>query len=332
MLFAADRKASAQQLLFNKYEPLRENCQGKMEAWEKKMDKRFEEEELDKLLEEEYIKEAEVIEEALLADDDLIDKDMTDEEVKDSYQKLVRRLKAEGLYREDEKDGESTPEETLPEEEKTSGEKIISMPVSAPKDKYARMTARHKFIRVAGVAVVCVLGVFAASMTSEANRNYFVETMKYLAGNETQMIVDSNSENEKPVQDETKAIRDIEIKLEAKIPEIMYRPGAFRFRDYFIYENTQIAVMEYEYNGNIVTFSIDNEKNRNNSDSWGLHGTDIDKIVIDDIGVEAEVIEVKEEEGISSYTAQWEMDECIYQLSGKMEKEEMKKIIRSLLF
>ena len=36
--------------------------------------------------------------------------------------------------------------------------------------------------KIAGVAGVCLLCVFAASMTSEANRNYFIRGIKYLSG------------------------------------------------------------------------------------------------------------------------------------------------------
>ena len=39
--------------------------------------------------------------------------------------------------------------------------------------------------KVAGVAGVCLLCVFAASMTSEANRNHFIEGLRYLAGDDT---------------------------------------------------------------------------------------------------------------------------------------------------
>ena len=41
--------------------------------------------------------------------------------------------------------------------------------------------------KIAGVAGVCLMCVFAASMTSEANRNYWVRGFKYLTGNDTKV-------------------------------------------------------------------------------------------------------------------------------------------------
>lgn len=295
------------------------------------MDKRLDDEELDKLLEEEYIKEAEFIESSLLADDDFIDKDMTDEEVNASYQKLVHRLKAEGIYHEDEDIGEAAAREENPDA-KTSGKKLVSMAVSAQKNSRARVAARHKFVKAAGIAVVCVLGVFAASMTSEANRNYFVETMKYLTGNDTSVIIGNDSENDNPAQNENNARGEIERKLNVKVPEIMYCPEGFKFNNYYIYENTQIAVMEYEYNDEIVTLCIDNEENRNNSQSLGMHGAKIDKVFINDVGITVNFFEIRDGQNTFSYTAQWKMDKCFYQVNGRMDIEEMKKIIKSLVF
>ena len=48
--------------------------------------------------------------------------------------------------------------------------------------------------KVAGVAGVCLMCVFAASMTSEANRNHFIKRVKYLSGNDTKIVVENDPE------------------------------------------------------------------------------------------------------------------------------------------
>lgn len=140
-----------------------------------KMEKKLSEEELDKLLEEQFLKEADAIEEALFSDDfDLLgSEEETDEETEKAYQDLVARLKARGEYREDE-------------------DKIIPMP--RPEEAGSRKL--HHAAKVAGLIVVCTLGVFAASMTSEANRHYFINSVRYLTGNDEQVLLDNDEENE----------------------------------------------------------------------------------------------------------------------------------------
>ena len=56
--------------------------------------------ELDKLLEEEMIREAEMIEHSLLCDDQTEDVHVSEEEIERSYARLMKRLKAEGLCQE----------------------------------------------------------------------------------------------------------------------------------------------------------------------------------------------------------------------------------------
>lgn len=68
------------------------------------MEKKYEDDELDQLINEQFINEAQIMEEALFSDDDTEDYEASDEEIKASYQQLVDRLKAEGVYREDGKD------------------------------------------------------------------------------------------------------------------------------------------------------------------------------------------------------------------------------------
>ena len=68
------------------------------------------------------------------------------------------------------------------------------------------------------MALVCSACVFAASMTSEANRNYFVNNFKYLVGDDTRVVIGNDEENEDVLEDEYAAIADIEEKLGIDMP------------------------------------------------------------------------------------------------------------------
>ena len=74
-------------------------------------------EEFQKFLEEQYIKEAEERQKELFADQDFEDLRMTDKEIDASYAKFVERLKAEGLYEEDTEESDTENPENLSAEE-----------------------------------------------------------------------------------------------------------------------------------------------------------------------------------------------------------------------
>ena len=128
-------------------------------------------------LDEQYIRMAEEMERELFADGDSEIYESTDEEEARSYQILINRLKADGIYQED-------------DVEPDIGKKVVPL---------------HRKIRlgkVAGVAILCCACIFAASMTSEANRNYFVKGIRYLAGDDTRIVVGNDEINEKANTDE----------------------------------------------------------------------------------------------------------------------------------
>ena len=137
------------------------------------MEKKFDDDEWKKFLEEEYIKEADLMEEALFSDENFPDMEMTDEEVEASFEKLVNRLKADGVFREE-------PERKKPEGEKDKNkrkeDKVVELEPVRKKKRSRPLVTRHKLAKIAGFVVMCTLTVFAASMTSEANRNYFINS------------------------------------------------------------------------------------------------------------------------------------------------------------
>lgn len=73
------------------------------------MGKKFgNDEDLDRLLDEEFLREARILEQAILSKKNAENYQETGGNVRDSYHRLIRRLKAEGIYREEEdtdKDG-----------------------------------------------------------------------------------------------------------------------------------------------------------------------------------------------------------------------------------
>ena len=181
----------------------------------------FRDDELKKWLAEEYEKEIDEMEEVLFPNGVLPDDGETEEEAKAAYKKLVDRLKADGVYEEDE------PEKV----------KIVYLPEKK----------RHKAAKVAAAVLVCAAGVFAASMTSQANRSYFIDSVKVWTGNDTKIVVDNDPSSDVLSMDEDKARDDINEQLGIKVPYFMYRPQKFKYLDYEVDKMQKFAFMEYQH-------------------------------------------------------------------------------------
>lgn len=278
------------------------------------MDKKFEEDnELKKLLEEQSIREAEIMEEALFSDEDFEDYEMTDEEVEASYKKLMERVNAGEV-------DESTPA--------GDEEKIISM----TEKKNIHTSKRLAAMRAAGIAVACVAGVFLVSMTSEGNRQYVVDSVRYLLGEDTRIVVDNDEDNELPETDEYEAIADIEDTLGVDVPEFMYRPESFKYRSYNVDPKSGNAWIEYKYNEDLIVLDIDKENEDNSSVIYGIHG-DEEVVNIDAENIEAIIIKIQDKNDIApSYSARWERENIIYQFSGRMEKEIFCEMVRKVIY
>ena len=259
-------------------------------------------------LDEQYIRMAEEMERELFADGDSEIYESTDEEEARSYQILINRLKADGIYQED-------------DVEPDIGKKVVPL---------------HRKIRlgkVAGVAILCCACIFAASMTSEANRNYFVKGIRYLAGDDTRIVVDNDEINEKSNTDEYEAIEDIENQLGIEMPEFYYRPYGMEFIGFEVDDTADIAKMEYVYKDNIIVLMIDKQSEDTASKILSAQGRKIDTVIIGQEGIRISVEKVQEEQDlVPSYTAFWEKDNVLYCLSGKVEEEELKKIFKDMVF
>lgn len=286
----------------------------------KNLEKNLSDSEWKKILEEEYIKEADMMEESLLSNTEDPGIEMTDEEVDASFDRLVERLKADGVYREDADD---------------PNPRIIPLESAEEKEKgFSRHFTRHKAARVAGFVVVCTLAVFVTSMTSEANRNYFMKKVNYLTGNDTKIVIDNDETNDNTQAGEKEAKEKIEEELQVSLPEFFYYPESFAFKGYTINGSVNYACMEYEYqNSSIIAFFVGREEEKGKSHNFSLHGEKVGTVYADEDSVPISILEIEDEKDEEpSYAAQWEWNNAFYQLSGKMEKEEFIKLVENIIF
>ena len=259
-------------------------------------------------LDEQYIRMAEEMERELFADGDSEIYESTDEEEARSYQILINRLKADGIYQED-------------DVEPDIGKKVVPL---------------HRKIRlgkVAGVAILCCACIFAASMTSEANRNYFVKGIRYLAGDDTRVVVGNDDENEDINTDEYKAIEDIENQLGIDMPEFYYRPYGLEFYGYEVDIASDVAKMEYLYKDNIIYMLVDKQTEDTASKITSVQGNKHSRVIIGNDGTEISIERIQEKgDVLPSYTALWKRENVVYCFSGRLEEAELEKIFEDMVF
>lgn len=209
----------------------------------------------------------------------------------------------------------------------------VSSEKSSKNDRPIRKKRNYlRLGKVAGVAGVCLLCVFAASMTGEANRNYFIEGIRYLAGDDTRVVVGNDEENEDINTDEYEAIEDIKNKIGVEVPEFYYRPQGMKFYDYTIAESTGAAYIEYQYRDTMIVFYIDKQNEYTASNINIIKGEENTIDTISEDGVKITIKEIRDKEEVPTCKAVWSKNEVSYSLIGKMEVEDLKKIVEYMKF
>ena len=294
-------------------------------------------------LEEEYLKEADAIEESLFDGRKFEDNQDIVEKLSVSRESFYQRAREEGLLEDvaDEKaEDEKNTEEAAPE---STEKKILEFRKNAGVSKNPARDAnrnsgkrKHSYVRfgrIAGIAGLCLICLFAASMSSEANRKYLVNSVRILSGNDSQFISYNDDSNENASTKESDAIADIEEKLDVKMPEFYYRPYGMEFYAYEVNSDNFYAKIEYEYENNILFFYIDKQDISAESNISSLKGENrvIEKIDRDDLNIIIKKVEDGTEK-LPTYIASWEYENTVYYLVGKIEIDELKKIVKEMKF
>jgi len=294
-------------------------------------------------LEEEYLKEADAIEESLFDGRKFENNQDIVEKLSVSRESFYQRAREEGLLEDtaDEKaEDEKNTEEAVPE---STEKKILEFRKNAGVSKDPARDAnrnsgkrKHSYVRfgrIDGIAGLCLICVFAASMSSEANRKYLVNSVRILSGNDSQFISYNDDSNENASTKESDAIADIEEKLDVKMPEFYYRPYGMEFYAYEVNSDNFYAKIEYEYENNILFFYIDKQDISAESNISSLKGENrvIEKIDRDDLNIIIKKVEDGTEK-LPTYIASWEYENTVYYLVGKIEIDELKKIVKEMKF
>lgn len=271
--------------------------------------------------EEQFRKEADELVKRLETDDRFDDFEPPEE----LFQKLVVEARDEGLLEEENtkhlEDETKSTEENTKENQNTKVVKFFNHRIS------------KKFLGMTAAAVITCFGLFGVSMSTQGGRSYVMDKANEVLGDEKNTEIENSQDRLISDRTEEKARSEIEEKLQMEVPHFFYLPNRMNFDSYEIDETAQSVYIRY-YNGvDYMYFIIQ----ANYSDSSGLYRNDervclgIAECEMSNIEPELWKIQNGESEN-STYLVQWEYKNSYYRISGKITEEEMRKIVKDIVY
>ena len=254
---------------------------------------------------------------------------LSEEELNAMYERFQQRLQKEGLA-----DAEGNPTEKTLEIRRQIVAKKAEREKQAERQKkiVKRAKTTNHWVRTAKAAgVVLVVGacVFGASMTSEANRIRLVESVHgvWNGGDATRTNNgDERKYSEGSLDEAQEQIRD---SLHIAVPEFYYIPTGMEYSEFMIFEETQMAVIKYKYNGYSIYFHLAANEKDLSQGNWKDRQQIKVETLDEEINVEmGNLLENNEE----YYYATWKYKDAYYQLGGNIEKEEIIKILNEMQY
>lgn len=254
---------------------------------------------------------------------------LSEEELNAMYERFQQRLQKEGLA-----DAEGNPTEKTLEIRRQIVAKKVEREKQAERQKQVakkmKMT-KHWALAAKAVGIVLVVGVcfFGASMTSEANRIRLVENVHGVWNGGDTTGTDNGDErkySEGSIDQAKKEINDI---LHIAVPEFYYVPAGMEYSKFMIFEETQMAVIQYQYDEHSIYLHLAANIKDLSQGNW----KDKEKVQIetldDTLEIEMGTLAENDEE---NYYALWKYKDAYYQLSGQIEKEELIKILNEMQY
>lgn len=270
--------------------------------------------------EEQFRKEADELVKRLETDDRFDDFEPPEE----LFQKLVVEARDEGLLEEENtkhlEDETKSTEENTKENQNTKVVKFFNHRIS------------KKFLGMTAAAVISCFGLFGVSMSTQGGRSYVMDKANEVLGDEKNTEIENSQD--RLISDRTEEARnEIEEKLQVEVPDFLYLPDKVKFDSYEIDETAQSVYIRYRNGEDYIYFIIQ----ANYINASGLYRNDegdcVGKIESDlSNNVEAELWRIEDEEETPMYLVQWDYKNSYYRISGRITEDEMKKIIKDVMY
>lgn len=191
---------------------------------------------------------------------------------------------------------------------------------------------KRRYLIVALAAVIVL--VCGSVMTGVGSKSYWKVIWDELNGNEKSTGIDVEDMDSQDTEDidEIGVYREINDKLGVSIVRFKYKPRGMELERYTLDIEQRRAYLFYKYNNEILRYTVymnDNDSSLGQKDLDNL----LDKYELEDMG---QIISIEEYKvnGLEQkrYVAEFEYKNVHYQLMGIIEKKEIEKIIKNLVF
>lgn len=239
------------------------------------------------------------------------------------FQKLVSRAQEEGLL--EEENTKRLQDETKSTKEKTKENKNTKV-VAIFNHRISK-----KFLGMTAAAVITCFGLFGVSMSTQGGRSYVMDKAEEVLGDEENTEIENGEDRLITDRTEEEARKEIEEKLQVEVPTLIYMPDQMEFDSYEIDGGAQSVYMKYRMNDMYLYFIIQ----VNYAESSGIYRNDegeyLGNIECDMSDINPELWKISIENS-DSYLAQWDYKNTYYRISGKITEDEIKEIIKNLVY
>lgn len=240
------------------------------------------------------------------------------------FQKLIVEARDEGLLEEENtkrlEDEIKSTEENTKENQNTKVVKFFNHRIS------------KKFLGMTAAAVITCFGLFGVSMSTQGGRSYVMDKANEVLGDEKNTEIENGEDRLITDRTEEEARNEIEEKLQVEVPDFLYLPDRMDFDSYEIDDTAQSVYIRYR-NGEDYMYVVIQANYANKS---GIYRNDegecLGMVNCDLSEIEAELWKIEEGEENPTYLAQWDYKNSYYRISGRMTEDEMKKIIKDVMY
>ena len=240
------------------------------------------------------------------------------------FQKLVVEARDEGLLEEENtkrlEDEIKSTEENTKENQNTKVVKFFNYRIS------------KKFLGMTAAAVITCFGLFGVSMSTQGGRSYVMDKANEVLGDEKNTEIENGEDRLITDRTEEEARNEIEEKLQVEVPDFLYLPDRMDFDSYEIDDTAQSVYIRYR-NGEDYMYVVIQANYANKS---GIYRNDegecLGMVNCDLSEIESELWKIEEGEENPTYLAQWDYKNSYYRISGRMTEDEMKKIIKDVMY
>lgn len=200
-----------------------------------------------------------------------------------------------------------------------------------------KKTSKIRHFRGLGkvAAAVCIIcgSIFAVSMTSEANRQYVMDTVSYYKDGNTNIHVKSDGGTKQKGLSANEVKEEILQSIMIEIPDMNSVPEGMEITNMELFDKDECATITYKYKNSKLLLYVSAIESVDKIETSVLDGTLVSEVMVDRNTIKVPIYE--DEDSTKSekiYSAEWYRKDCSYRFVGNVEKGIFEKILKNMTY